>query len=74
MEMKATIQQMNGNQQQKNPQDRLPGNLLIAAIAAQLPCAWHANVGKRQLCIECSNRLIGAMSSAENVRIVQSVT
>ena len=42
MEMKATIQEMSGKQQQKDPQDRLPSSLLIAAIAAQLPCAWHA--------------------------------
>ena len=48
MEMKATIQEMSGKQQQKDPQDRLPGSLLIAAIAAQLPCAWHAKAAKAE--------------------------
>ena len=46
--MQTIIHKLSWKQHQKYLQDLLAGYLLIAAIAAQLLCAWHVTVVKRE--------------------------
>ena len=73
--MKIIIQKLNGKQDQKDLQDRLAGCPLIAAIVAQLLCAWHATLAKKySYVLDATTDSWVQNKLQRNARIVPSVT